>query len=201
MLRHIPNILTFSRIGFLAVIAWAATCSGTGYATAAFILCILGSLTDWADGYIARKFNFISDFGKIADAFIDKIMVVGLYIVLICVHLLPVWAWAIVAVTVIRDVIVTVLRIKAKAKGIVLAADKSGKQKTFMQVVGTSILFAVPFIGVDLAAWLNTPLAGVASVVSWIGLTCVLIAGVLTLTSGYGYTVRYWPLLKGNTEQ
>jgi len=197
MIRQIPNILTFSRLVFLGIIAVFASYHFNGAATLAFLLCVVASLTDWADGFIARKFNLISDFGKIADALIDKIMVVGLYIVLICVGLLPVWAWVIVAITVVRDVIVTVLRMQAKKKNIVLAAEKSGKQKTFMQVVGTSILFAVPFISVDLAMWLHSDLSTIGSVFWYLGVTCVVVAGVLTLTSGYGYITKYGPLLKG----
>jgi len=97
----------------------------------------------------------------------------------------------------VRDVIVTVLRMQAKKKNIVLAAEKSGKQKTFMQVVGTSILFAVPFISVDLAMWLHSDLSTIGSVFWYLGVTCVVVAGVLTLTSGYGYITKYGPLLKG----
>lgn len=93
MLKHIPNILTIIR--FFLIFPLVAFAMNDEYLIAALIFTISG-LTDILDGFIARKFNLISDFGKLMDPFADKLVQISLLIVLTIKNILPFWILAIV---------------------------------------------------------------------------------------------------------
>lgn len=103
------------------------------------ILFILGSLTDFIDGYIARKYNQVTDLGKFLDPIADKLLVNSTVIILISQGILS----PLVGIIFIgRDTIVDVIRMIASSKGHVVAASKYGKLKTIFQMVGiTAVLF------------------------------------------------------------
>ena len=100
------------------------------------ILFILASLTDFLDGYIARKYNLVTDFGKLVDAIADKILVNSVLIILAAqgiIHpIIPV-------VIIIRDSVVNSIKMLAASKGKVVAAIKSGKIKTACLMVGIAL--------------------------------------------------------------
>ena len=109
------------------------------------VIFIVASLTDWLDGYIARKYNMITDTGKMLDAIADKVLVNSVLIIL-AVHgfvhvIVPV-------VIVLRDIIVNAIKMEAAGKGKVVAAIGSGKLKTASLMVGITLAFFynVPFV-------------------------------------------------------
>ena len=109
------------------------------------VIFIVASLTDWLDGYIARKYNLITDTGKMLDAIADKVLVNSVLIIL-SVHgfihvIVPV-------VIVLRDIIVNAIKMEAAGKGKVVAAIGSGKLKTATLMVGTTLAFFynMPFV-------------------------------------------------------
>ncbi|MFV0498783.1 MAG: CDP-diacylglycerol--glycerol-3-phosphate 3-phosphatidyltransferase [Bacilli bacterium] len=109
------------------------------------IIFIIGSITDFIDGYIARKYNQITNLGKFLDPIADKLLVNSTVIVLIFVGLLS----PIVGIVFIgRDTIVDVIRMIVSSKGKVIAASKYGKLKTVFQMVGISLVLFhnYPFI-------------------------------------------------------
>jgi hypothetical protein len=85
MLRQLPNIITLSRLVFLAAIAVLAFEHWTGCATLVFFLSLIACITDWLDGFIARRYGFVTNFGKLMDAITDKFFVIGLFIVILLV--------------------------------------------------------------------------------------------------------------------
>ena len=102
------------------------------------ILFIIGSVTDFLDGYIARKNNIVTDFGKVMDAIADKVLVNGVLIVLAYKHMLPL----IVPVIIItRDIAVDSIKMVSGSKGKVVAASWPGKIKTICMLVGVSLTF------------------------------------------------------------
>ena len=132
---NIPNLLTFSRLPILFIIV-ALLCIQVKWAsTAAFVFFVIGALTDWADGYFARKMNLISDFGKLMDALTDKVFVVGLFFTLLVRNELGLWALPLLLLILSREFLVTGLRLVAASSGKVLAAEQSGKHKTVSQIV------------------------------------------------------------------
>lgn len=108
------------------------------------ILFIIASLTDFLDGYIARKYNLVTDFGKLVDAIADKILVNSVLIILAAqgfIHpIIPV-------IIIIRDSVVNSIKMLAASKGKVVAAIKSGKIKTACLMVGIvlTLFYNLPF--------------------------------------------------------
>ena len=113
------------------------------------IVFILASLTDWLDGYLARKNNQITDTGKMLDAIADKVLVNSVLIILAAqgfIHeIIPV-------VIVLRDIVVNAIKMEAAGKGKVVAAIGSGKLKTATLMVGTTLAFFynLPFALIDI---------------------------------------------------
>lgn len=201
LMKQLPNIITLSRLVFLAVIAVLAYEQWPGAATLVFVLCLAASISDWLDGYIARRCGYVTNFGKLMDAIADKVMVVGLFLVLLLrgmlsmgIEWLDIVGWAIFFVTVLRDLIITGIRMLAARKGHVLAADKMGKRKTIWQSTAICVLFAVPMFERDFSC-LHLP-AFVAEFVWVNGVLYYLLGGILTVVSGAQYVANYLPLLK-----
>jgi CDP-diacylglycerol--glycerol-3-phosphate 3-phosphatidyltransferase len=108
----------------------------TGASTMAFILFVIGAITDWADGYVARKQGLVSNFGKLMDALTDKVFMVGLFITMVVLGELPgLWSLFLLLLILSREFLITGLRLVAASSGIILAAEKSGKHKTVSQIV------------------------------------------------------------------
>ena len=102
------------------------------------IFFVIASVTDWADGYIARKYNLVTDTGKMLDAIADKVLVNSVLIILAaqgCFHVI------IPVVIVLRDIVVNAIKMEAASKGKVVAAIKSGKLKTACLMTGLVLVF------------------------------------------------------------
>lgn len=108
------------------------------------VLFIIASLTDFLDGYIARKYNLVTDTGKILDAIADKVLVSPILILLATNGFIPV---IIPVIYITRDIVVYAIKMQAASKGKVVAAIKSGKYKTATMMVGTTLVFFynIPF--------------------------------------------------------
>ena len=102
------------------------------------VLFMIGSVTDFLDGYIARKYNMVTDFGKVMDAIADKMLVNGVLIILAYDQFIPV----IVPVIIItRDIIVDSIKMASGSKGKVVAASWAGKIKTICMMIGVTLVF------------------------------------------------------------
>ena len=103
-------------------------------------------MTDFVDGEIARRYQFVTNFGKLMDPLVDKIMMAAAFISLVPLKAIPAWAATIV---VARDFLITGLRLLASAQGQVLPAERLGKHKTSWQIVTVMfflVLLAAPRI-------------------------------------------------------
>ena len=149
------NRITLSRL-LLTVLFVIALNSSWNYArTAALVIFLIAGLTDFIDGEIARRYGVVTNFGKLMDPLVDKIIVAAAFISLVPLKAVPAWA----ATTVVaRDFLITGLRLMASAKGQVLPAESLGKQKTSWQIV-TIIFFLALTIYSGLGyAWRNREL-------------------------------------------
>ena len=184
------NRLTLSRLA-LTILFVAALNSSWQYArTTALIIFLVAGLTDFIDGEIARRYGEVTNFGKLMDPLVDKIMMASAFISLVPLKAIPAWA----ATTVVaRDFLITGLRLMASAQGRVLPADNLGKQKTSWQIV-TVIFFLALFSATELrlasersAWWLR----------AWdrAGPALVWITVALTVYSGLGYAWRHRDLI------
>ncbi len=101
-------------------------------------LFILASITDSLDGYLARKYHWISDFGKLWDPLADKLLINGTLICFAAKGLIPIW---IVVILILRDIIVDAFRMTALQKSILVPSHKLGKWKTTFQMIGIIFIF------------------------------------------------------------
>ncbi len=131
-LTFLRMILAFFCVGFILLETFSAYLF-------ALILFIGASLTDFFDGYLARKNNSVTDLGKILDPIADKILIIGVFAAFVEINLISVWM---VIVILLREFIITSLRFYGLHKKIVLEAQRFGKHKTFSQVLGILIIFS-----------------------------------------------------------
>ena len=133
------NRLTISRL-ILTVLFVATLNWDWPYArTAALIIFLVAGVTDFVDGEIARRYGEVTNFGKLMDPLVDKIMMAAAFISLVPLKAIPAWA----ATTVVaRDFLITGLRLMASARGQVLPAERLGKHKTSWQIM-TVVFFLV----------------------------------------------------------
>lgn len=171
MRLNLPTALTLSRlvlIPFFIVITPDHPFYGA-------VIFGIASITDFLDGYVARKTGQITKFGIILDPIADKFLVISALILLVDMAKLSVW---IATIIVVREFLVTALRVVALSKDIVIPAEMGGKLKTGFQI--TAILFLIldmTLFGLDLYD------AGI--ILMWI-------AVFLSVTSGIQYTVSFW---------
>ena len=168
---NLPNKLTILRILLIPVFIVLLM---KEYYYASGILFILASITDTLDGHIARKYNLITNFGKIMDPLADKLLVTSAMICLV--ELGEVAGWMVIVILA-REFIITGLRAVAAGEGIIIAAGNSGKIKTVLQMVSLSIILVRnwPF-----SMFTDLP----------IGIYLLWIAVIATVYSGIEYIVK-----------
>ena len=159
--------ITVVRILLIPVVLVLMYLDFTGHMYWALAVFIIASLSDFADGYIARHYNQVSNFGKFMDPLADKLLVISVMLVFLDWGYLPAWAAIIV---VARELAVTGLRLVAVEGGKVIAAAWSGKIKTASTMVGFCLMML--------------PVPGVVRTVCWI------VVVVTTVYSGVEYFVK-----------
>ena len=194
---NLPNVLTLSRIPILFGIVAFLYAPFTGASTIAFVLFVVGALTDCADGYYARKQGLVSNFGKLMDALTDKVFMVGLFITLLAAHKLPAWTLPLLLLILSREFLITGLRLVAASSGVVLGAEKSGKHKTVSQIVAAILLLLAIAVRNDFPELLPVV---VGDVLHLGGVVFFCIATLLTVSSGTQYMVKYWSIFTGQNE-
>lgn len=152
---NLPNKLTLMRVVMipLLVLFMLVPMGFDAQKWIALGIFILASLTDLADGKIARKYNLITNFGKFMDPLADKLLVCSALICLIELHKIPAW---IVLIIIAREFIVSGFRLVAADQGIVIAASMWGKVKTTVQMILICLMIAdIPQLAVltQVAMW------------------------------------------------
>jgi CDP-diacylglycerol---glycerol-3-phosphate 3-phosphatidyltransferase len=180
------NRLTLGRLALTILFVVALNSSWQYGRTTALLLFLVAGVTDFIDGEIARRYGVITNFGKLMDPLVDKIMMAAAFISLVPLKVIPAWA----ATTVVaRDFLITGLRLMASAKGQVLPAERLGKQKTSWQI--TTVIFFLALFSAnelryadDRATWWLRARDEAGPVLVW-----TMVA--LTVYSGLGYTWRH----------
>lgn len=176
----ISNKLTIFRILLVPIFVICLLSSNNALIFASCLIFIIASLTDTLDGYLARKRNEVTDFGKFADPIADKILVISAYVCLIQTgHIL---AWGVIIIL-FREFVVSGLRMAAASKNVVIAADKSGKIKTVLQMISIVMLILGVCGLFDFSLWKYT---------SYI---LYYISVLLTLVSGISYIIKHKSIL------
>ncbi len=180
---NLPNKLTLLRVFMIPffVVFMLTSLGGTAGKWIALTIFILASITDWLDGYLARKNNLVTNFGKFMDPLADKLLVCSAMICLVELNRLAAW---IVIVIISREFIISGFRLIASDNGVVIAASYWGKFKTVFQMVMIILLI------MDLQ---NQILQVITTV-------CVWIALILTVVSLIDYLIKNKGVLSAKEE-
>lgn len=171
---NLPNKLTVGRI--IAVPFFVALYM-MGYNLIAFLIFIVASFTDLLDGKIARKYNLVTNFGKIMDPLADKILVYSAFCLMVENGLVPGWMLIIILA---REFAIAGMRTVAASEGIVIAAGMSGKIKTVLQMIAVPLLLLVNVEG----------LSSVLSLVSMAAYGFLWASLIMTVYSGIEYILK-----------
>ncbi|MBL7072965.1 MAG: CDP-diacylglycerol--glycerol-3-phosphate 3-phosphatidyltransferase [Candidatus Omnitrophica bacterium] len=196
---NLPNKITLTRIFLVFVFMAFLFIHGLPAKITALVIFIIAALTDYLDGYIAKKYNIVSDFGKIMDPVADKIMTLAAFLAFVEMKLVPAWM---VVIIIMRELIITSIRIMALRDNVVLPAGKGGKQKTVSQMA--SIILILIFIvikeaGVGMCGFWNPTFEYWYKQLIFI-MMCITV--LLTLISGISYLIgnKKYLLNQGNNK-
>ena len=173
---NLPNIISLSRVAITPLLIWLLTDPGRTAAFLAAFAFFVACVSDWLDGYLARRRGLITNLGKFLDPLADKVLIISALIMLTAMPREPRVPGWIVAVIAAREVAVTGLRAIARDEGIVLGAESLGKAKMTFEIVALfSLLMHYRLWLIDFHA---------------AGMVFVWIAMVLALWSGVAYHLR-----------
>ena len=139
-MMNIANQLTVLRIILTFVCVWLVLLNTFASIVGAFLVFIIASITDFLDGFFARRQAVVTDLGKILDPIADKILVLGVFSAFLELNIVN--AWMIIAI-VMRELTITGIRFLGLGKGVVLEAKMLGKHKTVSQIAGIVVIFIV----------------------------------------------------------
>ncbi len=134
---NLPNKITIGRIILTFVFMVFLFSEGLLFKALALATFALSAFSDYLDGFIAKKYNMISDFGRIMDPIADKILVFAAFLAFIEMELVPAWM---VVIMILRELMITALRMTALLKKSVLSAGKGGKHKTVSQMLSIFVI-------------------------------------------------------------
>jgi CDP-diacylglycerol--glycerol-3-phosphate 3-phosphatidyltransferase len=200
---NLPNLLTLSRIPLMVIVVallhpWNGQPLPWAW-TIALVMFLFGALTDWLDGWLARKMGQVSDFGKFMDALVDKIFTMGTFVSLLALGVVGLWALFPILLILAREFLITGLRLVAAAQGKTLAAEKAGKVKTVMQITSICLFLAHGAIENDLCklkSW--SGLCDWVEIINQSAQVSLILACLLTIYSGCNYLVKYWSVFTGS---
>lgn len=184
---NLPNKLTISRIILTLAFIYFLFFKGFSAKILALVFFLLASATDLLDGFIAKRHNQITDFGKIMDPIADKILVLSAFLSFVELKIVPAWM---VAIILLREILVTAMRGFALAKGRVMPADGLGKHKMVSQFLSISVILiyillreggqgVFPFLSDDFEAASQSVIAAL-----------MYITIALTMISGASYVLK-----------
>ena len=185
----LPNLLSLFRIAIIPVLVYLLTFTDSASGLLAAFLFLLAALTDYFDGYLARRYRSVSNIGKILDPLADKLIIVATLIMLTAMDRVGepgVPAWLVVLV-VARETAVTLLRGIALTEGIVMEAEELGKYKFLLQAFAVfALLVHYRYLGIDFFA---------------VGVYFLVLATAVALWSGVNYHIKFFRLLQDKSNR
>lgn len=180
--------ITLSRIAFIPVVVAVYLLNFQGHRMLAGVLFAIAALSDLIDGYVARKYNQVTDLGKFLDPIADKMLVVVFMFLFVADNLIfnP-WGAIVCGVVLSREFMISAFRMQAAVKKIVIPADVWGKLKTDFQDVGSAVII---FASDPIFLSHGDGAAMVGKVLMYIGLVAFFIGAALAVYSGVNYIVK-----------
>lgn len=180
---NLPNKLTISRIIMTFVFMFFLFTNLPFGRLFALVTFAAASITDFLDGYIAKKRGLVSDFGKFMDPIADKILIIGAFLAFVEMQIIPAWM---VVIIMFREFIVTGLRFLMLLKGHDVSSARAGKHKTVTQTV-TIIFILIYLIARDCVLYYNSWTEKAELISGNVILSLMLITVTLTIVSGLSY--------------
>jgi CDP-diacylglycerol---glycerol-3-phosphate 3-phosphatidyltransferase len=181
---NLPNILTLLRIAAIPLMVFLLMSPSREAGFWAAAVFAAASVTDWLDGYLARRMGIVTVFGKFLDPIADKLIVMAALIMILPFARVPAWM---VLVILGREIIITGLRGIASSEGIVIAASDLGKFKTIFQIVAIIALL----LHYDYYWFFSIRHQLVYVNMHNVGMFYLWIATVITIWSGVDYLVKF----------
>lgn len=180
------NRLTLSRLALTILFVIALNSEWRYGHTVSLLIFVLAGITDYFDGEIARRYGSVTNFGKLMDPLVDKIMMAAAFISLVPLKAIP--AWAATAV-VARDFLITGLRLMASARGQILPAERLGKHKTSWQII--TVVFFLLLLAISELKYAERGAQWWLRAWNQGGALLVAVTVILTLYSGLLYAWRH----------
>ena len=183
---NLPNKITLARIVLAFIFMILLFCKGVVAKSAALAVFTIASISDYLDGYLAKKYNQISDFGKIMDPIADKVLTLAAFLAFVEMSLIPAWMLVII---IMREMLITGIRLTALRNKEVLHAGIGGKHKTVSQMISIIVILIFIIIkesGLTLYGFWNPTLEYWYRQLIFI---LMLITVALTIISGIAYIV------------
>jgi CDP-diacylglycerol--glycerol-3-phosphate 3-phosphatidyltransferase len=145
MIQQLPNAITILRVGIAIIVPLLIFDGRNALRVIAFVLFAVAALTDWLDGYLARRWNVLSGFGRMLDPIADKLLIVGCLLALVAtnLHTLPILYPSLIIL--FREVFVSGLREHMADKGVTLHVTQIAKYKTTLQFIAIGLVILYPF--------------------------------------------------------
>ena len=193
---NLPNKITISRIIFVPImvmIPFVAPYIGLDHKIlygvkisniVLLLLFLIASITDFLDGYIARKRNMVTNFGKFLDPIADKLLVFTALIMLVETNMIPAWIPILIAA---REFMVSAIRMVVASEGTVIAASMLGKVKTVTQMIAISFAFldVNPFM-----SFISNELSGFLLCLNFLMSFAMIVCVIATIWSGMDYLIK-----------
>src|SRR5579859_1530961 len=198
-MRHLPNMLSLSRLIATVLVFIFVLINQPWAFLIATLLFFLASITDFFDGYLARRLKVTSSLGVFLDLTADKVLVSTILIALVQIALVPAW---IVFIIVTREFLVTGLRSMAAARGKVIPAGIWGKQKTFITLVAMGLLLLAKGLGAHQLSLFppmllfNSQTVNSIQILKLAAISCLILPTIWTAFPVIVYSIRECPLSK-----
>jgi CDP-diacylglycerol---glycerol-3-phosphate 3-phosphatidyltransferase len=202
-MRHMPNILSTSRLVATVLVFVLVLLNQPWAFLVATLLFVLASITDFFDGYLARRLKVVSSLGVFLDLTADKVFVSAILIAMVQISLIPAW---IVFIIVTREFLVTGLRSMAAARGKVIPAGIWGKQKTLITMVAIGALLLAKGLGAHILSLFppmlvfNSQTLVASELLLLLGDALIILATIWTIFSGIEYMIGALPLFQNEQE-
>ena len=206
---NVPNSITLTRLLMIPVIVFFYMADFIPYGRlVAALLFVVASLTDFLDGFIARKYNKVTTLGKFFDSIADKVLVMAGFLLIVAGPIFgsapvvyPSWLGVVCIIIILaREFIISALRQLAAAKGVVLAADMGGKVKATAQYFIITFYMILAFVETDLLNEAGKSSTAMA-IIRFVLMILLIATTFLTIYTGASYILRNTKVFKDTQEE